>query len=89
MATMGNLHGGHLALIEKARSFGGTVVVSLYVNPLQFGENEDFSTYPRTFEADKSALLKSGVDTLFLPDDTTMYPRGAGGTDQGRSTPPR
>lgn len=74
--TMGNLHQGHLSLIRKAKQYGGTVLVSLYVNPLQFGPNEDFATYPRTLERDRAALTDMQVDVLFCPDDATMYPRG-------------
>lgn len=76
--TMGNLHDGHLALVRHARARGGAVVVSIYVNPMQFGEGEDFSAYPRTQERDRSLLAGLGVDALFLPDEATMYPRGAG-----------
>ena len=74
--TMGNLHQGHLSLIRHAKQYGGAVLVSLYVNPLQFGVNEDFSTYPRTLDTDKAVLVEEEVDILFLPDDRTMYPRG-------------
>ena len=75
--TMGNLHQGHVSLIRYAKQYGGVVLVSLYVNPLQFGVNEDFSTYPRTLETDKAILIEENVDILFLPEDRTMYPRGA------------
>lgn len=74
--TMGNLHAGHVALIETARQHGDTVLVSLYVNPLQFGAGEDLSTYPRTLEKDDAVLRQQQIDVLFLPDDKTMYPRG-------------
>lgn len=74
--TMGNLHGGHLALIARARRLGGTLVASLYVNPLQFGANEDYATYPRTLDDDMAALRAGRVDILFMPGDKTMYPRG-------------
>ena len=74
--TMGNLHPGHVALIRKAKERGGPLVVSLYVNPLQFGESEDFTTYPRTLERDRSLLEAESVDLLFLPDERTMYPHG-------------
>lgn len=75
--TMGNLHRGHLALVEHALRRCGAVVVSIYVNPLQFGENEDFSSYPRTLDADQGALDRLGVAAVFVPDESTMYPRGA------------
>ena len=74
--TMGNLHRGHVALVRKAKEYGGPVAVSLFINPLQFGENEDLSTYPRTLERDRSVLEKEGIDLLFLPDEQTMYPYG-------------
>lgn len=84
--TMGNLHDGHLALVAHARRRCGTVVASIYVNPLQFGENEDFSSYPRTLDKDRAALQSAGVAALFLPDETVMYPRGTG--QQTRVTVP-
>lgn len=74
--TMGNLHEGHASLIEQAHEHGDRVVVSIYVNPLQFGLNEDWSKYPRTLEADSAILKAKGVDALFLPSDEVMYPRG-------------
>lgn len=74
--TMGNLHAGHLALVEHAGRRCGAVVASIYVNPLQFGENEDFASYPRTLDADRAALERLGVAALFLPDESTMYPGG-------------
>ncbi len=74
--TMGNLHRGHLALIEQARGLADRVVCSIFVNPTQFGPNEDFSRYPRTLEADASALAGAGCDLLFLPSVQTMYPLG-------------
>ncbi len=76
--TMGNLHGGHLALVDKARALSDRVVVSIFVNPAQFGPNEDYATYPRTGEADCAALDASGVDCVFLPAVDAMYPDGAG-----------
>lgn len=74
--TMGNLHAGHLQLIERARTLASRVVSSIFVNPLQFGPNEDFDRYPRTLEADRSKLEAAGCDLLFAPDVTQMYPRG-------------
>ncbi len=74
--TMGNLHAGHLDLVRVAGERGDSVVVSIYVNPLQFGENEDLDSYPRTLEADSAALGDLDVDIIFLPDDRTMYPAG-------------
>src|SRR5271165_7287552 len=63
--TMGNLHQGHLQLMRIARGHGSTVVASIFVNRLQFGPDEDFDRYPRTFEADCEALRREGVDVLF------------------------
>jgi pantoate--beta-alanine ligase len=74
--TMGNLHAGHLKLVQVGRELADTVVASIYVNPLQFGENEDFAAYPRTLIEDITALEAQGVDLLFTPNDTEMYPRG-------------
>ena len=74
--TMGNLHAGHLHLMQEARQRAEAVVASIYVNPLQFGENEDFNSYPRTPAHDKVALLAAGVNVLFMPADAEMYPRG-------------
>jgi len=74
--TMGNLHAGHMALVDHARRHADFVVVSIYVNPLQFSAGEDFSTYPRTMDADSAALGAAGVDLLFAPGDSLMYPRG-------------
>jgi len=72
--TMGNLHNGHLQLMRIAREHGDTVVASIFVNRLQFGPNEDFDRYPRTFEADREALKRLGVDVLFAPTAQEMYP---------------
>jgi len=74
--TMGNLHAGHLALVEKARTLAERVVCSIFVNPTQFGPNEDFARYPRTLEADAAALTGAGADLLFLPTVQEMYPFG-------------
>ncbi len=72
--TMGNLHAGHLTLMEIARRHGDAVVASIFVNRLQFGPNEDFDRYPRTFEADVDGLKRLGVDVLFAPNEQEMYP---------------
>lgn len=74
--TMGNLHAGHRHLLEQARRHADVVVASIYVNPLQFGLQEDFSAYPRTPEHDRAVLEAAGVELLFFPDDNAIYPRG-------------
>lgn len=74
--TMGNLHAGHLQLIERARSVAPRTVASVFVNPLQFGPNEDFERYPRTLPDDRAKLASAGCDLLFAPDVAEMYPRG-------------
>jgi pantoate--beta-alanine ligase len=76
--TMGNLHGGHLSLASLAREHAERVVVSVYVNPTQFAEGEDFDTYPRTVERDKRRLQRVKADIMFAPDTDTMYPFGVG-----------
>ncbi|WP_374496771.1 pantoate--beta-alanine ligase [Vogesella indigofera] len=73
--TMGNLHEGHLALVAAARQHAEQVVVSIFVNRLQFGQGEDFDAYPRTFEADGDKLRAAGVAVLFFPDERELYPR--------------
>ena len=72
--TMGNLHAGHISLMEQARDHGDTVVASIFVNRLQFGPNEDFDKYPRTFQADCDKLAAAGVDVLFAPTEADLYP---------------
>lgn len=74
--TMGNLHNGHLTLVDEARRHCDIVVASIFVNPMQFGENEDLATYPRSLPEDKQHLTEHGVDALFLPSVDEMYPRG-------------
>ncbi|WP_343587470.1 pantoate--beta-alanine ligase [Herbaspirillum sp.] len=74
VATMGNLHEGHLSLMRLARTHGDPVVASIFVNRLQFGPNEDFDKYPRTFQADVEKLEKEGVYVLFAPTEKDMYP---------------
>lgn len=84
--TMGNLHSGHAALVTKAAQRADFVVVSIFVNPLQFGANEDLDTYPRTLAADQERLLQAGCHLLFAPTVEEMYPDGAAG--QTRVTVP-
>lgn len=77
VATMGGLHAGHLALVELAREHAERVVVSIFVNPTQFGDGEDFDAYPRTLELDKRRLKTAGVDLIFAPDADVIYPFGS------------
>jgi len=72
--TMGNLHAGHVQLAQLARQHATCVVVSIFVNPLQFGKNEDLANYPRTLEADSEKLKQVGVDVVFAPTVQEMYP---------------
>jgi pantoate--beta-alanine ligase len=72
--TMGALHAGHMALVERAKALGDHVVVSIFVNPTQFGPNEDLARYPRTEDADAAMLANAGVGTLWLPSVEEVYP---------------
>jgi pantoate--beta-alanine ligase len=74
--TMGNLHEGHLSLVRQARKRADRVVVSLFVNPMQFGANEDFDGYPRTEDEDRRLLQEVGADLLFAPEVAEVYPHG-------------
>ena len=74
VATMGNLHEGHIALVNQARPLGDVTVASIFVNRLQFAPNEDFDTYPRTWQADCEKLSAAGCDVLFAPRETDLYP---------------
>jgi len=78
--TMGNLHAGHASLIGAAHLHGRRVVASVFVNPLQFGPNEDYAAYPRTPDEDAALLESQGVDVLFLPTVDEMYPQGVAGS---------
>lgn len=75
--TMGNLHDGHLSLLRTARKSGDFVVATIFVNPFQFGENEDFDSYPRTLEPDLQRLEDMDCDLVFIPKTKDVYPRGA------------
>lgn len=77
--TMGNLHRGHLELVRRGRQVADKVVSSVFVNPLQFGPNEDFNRYPRTLEQDQAALTAAQCDLLFAPTAAEVYPRGMEG----------
>lgn len=95
--TMGALHEGHLALVRRAKEVGGTVVVSIFVNPMQFGPSEDLEKYPHTLDDDLEKLASAGVDFAFVPTVEEMYPRGTletkvaaghvGGLYEGRTRP--
>jgi len=82
--TMGNLHEGHLDLVRKAHELADIVVVSIFVNPLQFGANEDLDGYPRTLAADKEKLFSEGTQVLYAPDVTQIYPEGMAAQTQVR-----
>lgn len=73
--TMGNLHEGHMSLVRAAKARGGSVLVSIFVNPLQFGQGEDYLSYPRTFETDCLKMQDAGADAVFHPVVDTLYPR--------------
>jgi len=75
--TMGNLHAGHVSLIEAARRYGERFVASIFVNPMQFGPNEDFAHYPRTPREDEGMLGAAGCDLMFMPDVAEIYPHGS------------
>jgi pantoate--beta-alanine ligase len=75
--TMGALHSGHLSLVQAARAQCSAVAASVFVNPTQFGPNEDLSKYPRNLERDRELLEKEKVDVLFTPPAEEMYPAGA------------
>src|SRR6266404_2303286 len=74
--TMGALHAGHLSLVERARRECSPVIASIFVNPKQFGPNEDFSKYPRALDSDRKMLEQAGVDSLFAPEPLEIYPNG-------------
>lgn len=73
--TMGNLHAGHLDLVSRARTLADRTVVSIFVNPLQFGPREDYAAYPRTLDRDREQLRAAGADILFAPSVATIYPQ--------------
>src|ERR1700756_5614937 len=75
--TMGNLHAGHVSLIEAARRYGDRFVASIFVNPMQFGPNEDFAHYPRTPTQDERMLAEAGCNLMFMPDVAEIYPGGS------------
>jgi pantoate--beta-alanine ligase len=80
--TMGNLHAGHLQLVRHARAIADSVVVSIFVNPMQFGQDEDYASYPITLEQDKAALIDVDADLLFMPAVSEVYAGGLGQATQ-------
>lgn len=74
--TMGNLHAGHISLVTEAHKHADKIVASIFINPMQFGENEDVDNYPRTMEADQKKLAAEGTDLLFMPTPEIIYPKG-------------
>ncbi len=74
--TMGNLHAGHFSLLERARELADKTIVSIFVNPIQFGKGEDYESYPSTLEKDSDGLAKNDLDLLFAPDLSQLYPGG-------------
>jgi pantoate--beta-alanine ligase len=78
--TMGNLHAGHLSLVDLGRTLADRVVVSIFVNPTQFGPGEDYAAYPRTLDNDRRQLTRAKVDALFVPSVAEMYPAGESGS---------
>ena len=75
--TMGNIHAGHLSLLTEAKKFNGTNIVSIFVNPAQFNEENDFTNYPKTFDTDVDILAKAHCEIIFAPSIKEIYPRGA------------
>src|SRR5699024_12767697 len=73
--TMGTLHAGHMSLVNTAKQYSDKVIASVFVNPTQFGPDEDFDTYPRTLEQDATLLTEQGADLLFDPTKAEMYPQ--------------
>ena len=80
MPTLGALHAGHVANIEASKARSGSTVVSIFVNPMQFGQAEDFDRYPRTLDGDLAICEQAGVDLVWNPDVDTMYPEAPAGS---------